>query len=468
MNYLDNIARQNVPRKPPPIGPKKVSFIDRYILSKINSLIQSSSEENEIEASLGRFRGNNFNPGVTKASFYNIYRYLLEHKETFKLDSQLETLEIRSGIFRKIKYKDGTTAYQEKTREYVTDFPEWNYRIRVSKELTISSPSKELEFKFKNIEDGNISKGRSVSFKKNDFSETPVLRTKLRYSFVGLANIFEDLRIDLTRVIEDNMINSHPKYEVEIEIPSFLFKKIHATDFLETIKFIKIISQGFSIEYFIKMDNIIQTQKEGFKKEIAEAIRSGDKELELAKMNEMYQLNNLYSIFENDIILIPESENSVISREYNTLFRRDISKTQSSALIKPGYFFNYKNKPKAIYSKILLHAENYAMTIKYDGLRKFLLFSDLGIYLIEPCYTIHKIDGPVPGLSRTLLDGEWMVGNGDQKPTFYAFDILFFKGKDIKHYNNLEERLWLLFYEIGSRTGKYFDLLLKSFYNLYQ
>lgn len=474
MNILDNIARKNVPRKPPLVGPKKVSFIDKYILSKINSIIQTSTIESEIEASLGRFRGSSFNPGITKASFYNIYRYLKEHKETFNFLPSLETSEIRAGPFRRIEYKDGRMIYQEKVRESINDFPEWNYRIRVSKETTIKSPSENLKFKFLNISNGKISKGQSISVKKNGFLEIPILRTKLRYSFVGLKNIFSGLRIDLTRVIEDNMINSHPKYEVEIEIigetergfapPSTSQQSVTANNFLETIKFIKIISQGFSVEYFIKKDEIFSEKRNKLKSEIVEAIKARDKNLELEKMNEMYQLDNLYSIFETDIFLVPESENFAVSREYNSLFRRDISRMQSGALIKPGYFFNYRNKPKAIYPRILLNGDRYAITIKYDGLRKFLLFSKFGVYLIEPTYTVHKIDNPVQELVGTLLDGEWMVGDEDRKPVFYAFDILFFKGKDVKHYNKLESRLELLFSKIGNKIGRYYDLLLKSFY----
>lgn len=104
----------------------------------------------------------------------------------------------------------------------------------------------------------------------------------------------------------------------------------------------------------------------------------------------------------------------------------------------------------------VINSNKYAVTDKADGVRAFLRINNRNAELINPktkevIRDLGRID-----LKNTLIDGEYV------KHKFFAFDIMFFDGEDVR-YKNLLERLEILTNNIGKiRVGLY--LKLKKFY----
>jgi hypothetical protein len=101
----------------------------------------------------------------------------------------------------------------------------------------------------------------------------------------------------------------------------------------------------------------------------------------------------------------------------------------------------YENKPKDLTKNDLIG--DYYVTLKYDGVRRFLLTLKTdnvqGIYLIEKD-SIWKLSDNAE--STNLYDGEYMSTDSDSK-IFYAFDVLIHNGNNVTD-KSLPERLILL------------------------
>ena len=110
---------------------------------------------------------------------------------------------------------------------------------------------------------------------------------------------------------------------------------------------------------------------------------------------------------------------------------------------------NYWNRPKNIKLKNLLDPKcRWALTLKYDGVRSFLFIHEYGVYMINPPYTLIYMGKGDKGMSGTLLDGEFIsdldkTTNLYTRITFWAFDILFYRGEDYRS-KRLIERLSIL------------------------
>lgn len=104
------------------------------------------------------------------------------------------------------------------------------------------------------------------------------------------------------------------------------------------------------------------------------------------------------------------------------------------------FMVGYENKPKDLTKNDLLG--DYYVTLKYDGVRRFLLTLKQGIYLIEKdlIWKLSDQESPV-----NLYDGEFMKSNsrdsGNSK--YYAFDVLVYNGENVTN-KSLPERLILL------------------------
>ncbi len=110
---------------------------------------------------------------------------------------------------------------------------------------------------------------------------------------------------------------------------------------------------------------------------------------------------------------------------------------------------NYWNRPKNIKLKNLLEEKNrWAITLKYDGTRSFLFIHEYGVYMVNPPYTLIYMGKGDKDMSGTLLDGEFIsdldkTTNLYTRITFWAFDILFYRGEDCRD-KHLIERLSIL------------------------
>ena len=102
----------------------------------------------------------------------------------------------------------------------------------------------------------------------------------------------------------------------------------------------------------------------------------------------------------------------------------------------------YENKPKDLTKNDLLN--DYYVTLKYDGTRRFLLTlanDDIrGVYLIEKDLIWKLSDNAT---KTNLYDGEFMKNGSNANSLYYAFDVLIHDGNDVTN-KSLPERLILL------------------------
>lgn len=125
-----------------------------------------------------------------------------------------------------------------------------------------------------------------------------------------------------------------------------------------------------------------------------------------------------------------QSEKMSVVTRFNRLFPEKFRAGKHDGLVG-GWW----DKPIDLDAKSLLVKEPLAASIKYDGTRRFLYFDKEGVYMLFPPFDMIKIAEPIVGLSDTLLDGEYMVAEDQVNGHYYAFDLLFLKGKDIRKYD---------------------------------
>jgi len=89
---------------------------------------------------------------------------------------------------------------------------------------------------------------------------------------------------------------------------------------------------------------------------------------------------------------------------------------------------------KAVFSGRALTKREYSVTDKADGERQLMYISKGRAQLINRKMEVTVLDKPMNRLDDTVLDGEWYNNK------FYAFDVLFVKGVDVRQYN-LKRRL---------------------------
>lgn len=91
---------------------------------------------------------------------------------------------------------------------------------------------------------------------------------------------------------------------------------------------------------------------------------------------------------------------------------------------------SYWNKPTNIKYPDLLQTSKYGLTIKLDGVRRFILITKLGTYAIGTPNDVWKIGEGSVRYDGTFIDCEKYEHEG--VVTYYAFDLLFYKGADIR------------------------------------
>lgn len=135
-------------------------------------------------------------------------------------------------------------------------------------------------------------------------------------------------------------------------------------------------------------------------------------------------------------ILTSTSVQTYISNQYQDLVQGFRSRFPRLSTRNP-YGLNVKG---------LLHAlpDKYAVTDKADGERYFMLIVDNKCYFINNMVKVTSTDIKIKkDFNNTILDGEYIFIPKYQKYIYMAFDILFYKGEDIRK-KNLKERIEFL------------------------
>lgn len=106
---------------------------------------------------------------------------------------------------------------------------------------------------------------------------------------------------------------------------------------------------------------------------------------------------------------------------------------------KSKIYYGYENKPQDLKPSDLIN--DYYLTLKYDGVRYFMMILSGGVYFImkDVIYKIGESSDTTKELDQTLIDGEFM----ESENLYSAFDILIYKGDDITS-KSFDERYKLL------------------------
>jgi hypothetical protein len=89
--------------------------------------------------------------------------------------------------------------------------------------------------------------------------------------------------------------------------------------------------------------------------------------------------------------------------------------------------------------------KNYTITDKLEGERYYTFIKNNNIYFISNNIKVKKINEDINlnNYDNTILDGEYIYDKINKKYIFYAFDIIYYKGEDVRK-KDLNDRFNLL------------------------
>jgi len=147
--------------------------------------------------------------------------------------------------------------------------------------------------------------------------------------------------------------------------------------------------------------------------------------------------------------IIDQEETRLAISLHNIIFAEDIALKRSRLDDAYKIFGDYENKPKNIKINYMLEKDfDPSVTIKLDGKRYSLVFTKNGTYMFNPPYDIIKVGPRVKKLKGTVIDCEYLLYYDNilkdiAISNVYGFDILFFKGEDVRKLD-FNKRLALL------------------------
>ena len=370
------LAKEEIP---PFINPNDRAELERNLKSNLKSM--------EVEASFGTFKTNErtgntfFEPGVSVSQFNTLLGHLsslFQHgiwSSSFPIPELTVTLEEADNRkdgprVKKITDAFGNVTWMEKQRhtKETIDNETWGYRISKSTEKINTEGPKDFVANF--------------------------WRRKERRTFLVVSDTSDlyGVQFDLTIVKETAERFDHKtktmrmqtslKYEVEIERKSIIS--------------IAVMEKAIGL-----VINVIQHASDP-----------------------------------SQLLTMPQRE--MVINNHNRLFQSSSGGEggrQQPPVESDSYNLhsNYWNKPENIKIDDMLNPENkFAVTVKIDGVRRFLLITRNSIFSCLPPRDIWKIGGGNTELDGTLLDTEAYRDDNGQV-TYYVFDVLFYKNKDVRN-----------------------------------
>ena len=393
---------------------------------RIKGFLNSKTSDFEVEARFGTYqkifpktRGKEpwwrFDSYIKSGyAFSQLYNFLLTQSKSVKGGIAMfeemvvtnDTVRVISDDFIDMRIRavsdEDDTLYEEKKKLSYVDNTDWGIRISKSSEEylgdeegehfeeiwetlmtgwedTRDSPPIEYRFVGDERESDEVTAEDKQKFSSIKNRTVLTKRQRHRNSFTGQDGVYNGWRIDLTRVHEDyyrrdGTVFSLSKYEVEVE----------------RVK---------SVQYDSLMDVLEEIMK---------------------VMQNVTDVDQLMSL--------PERRLAV--SEHNDLFWAQIKLDhwyQGSDKYK--LYKNYWNRPRNIKLMDMLHPKfDPAVTIKLDGVRRFIYFSTTGVYMYSAPYDLYKIGDPNPTLTGTFIDCEYMDDEGNE---LFSFDILCWKNRNI-------------------------------------
>jgi len=380
----------------------------------------------EVEVSFGNFEKNIFHPGINSPhEFKCIEDYLIS--KSYKVHTTEDVVYYIEGYdTRKIVDSREQIYYERKIRESKIDFHDIGVRVSKSKEYIID----DIEFDKKWNEVNEKIKLKRKENLQNKFFQKDVIklyenltveRKRSRKTFVNGPFKYELTHVEEIKTTKDGLSKKNFKNEFEIE----LVKHISVDKLFGLVyEFIKVIQQ------FPLFPNCID--------------RESSEECKIISKNELKQAVSLH----------------------NKMFRRDMMENKVSYKNPLRLYEGYWNKPVNLKVNYLLHENinDYSITVKYDGVRKFLFITSSSLYMCGPPFDITKAGiAKEKTLAGTLLDCE-LIRNSNFIG-LYIFDILFCKGEDVRN-KTFGER-YNLINEIAEDLEKndlFVNVVIKKFY----
>ena len=391
----------------------------------------------EIEASFGSF-GNNeknkfskFFPGIkSHADFVNLKEFLSQSKNpVFKAVEIEDVIEIMENYKDKgtvrsrqdILYPEDKT-YERKFRDFKNSIEIESVGVRITK-----------------------STEEPISLTEEDISNhwrPTIRRTRRRTEFKtrNTSSTFFGFKVDVSVITETHyewnksdlpdQTRKFFKYEVEIEVIS---PEKTASDFLSFIDHIYfgLIGNTGSVQWDVSSTELNKLQ--------TKTLFSADDRKKAA------EIHNL--LFQDDITRTKWKNNTGFTLYDKTYWNKPVNIGLENLM------------PRVIdEEKSTFHLQTSYPTIKLNGKRMFLLFTRDYCWLMSPPYQILKFgENKNSSLQGTYIDGEFF------RNTFYAFDILFKDGNDVRKKWFLERQAMLKDC-ISSVKPYHSNIELKHFY----
>ena len=361
--------------------------------SKIEEYITHSrnNPDYELEALLSN--------NLTSEKFKKIYKYLSLSND-YEYENEQDSLDIRIVSNKSLeKYrlilsdKQDIKNYCQKNT-YDPNNISYGIKNRLKRypPIVMTNYPIKLNLKYEsNLEDIDERKRIDSNIQKSK----KFFRYKKRFSFLSKSKLF---RIDLSIVksnpnnysinfFESNVLNSIPKYEIEIEFNN--------NDIEDKINNDKIIEELFTI------------------------------------------IGNLLMITENNEFIITNQERNEVKNSYLKLAFKDKNFNTLTIFNPKKYFVGVQ--PITLELKNLLEEnsnnilKDYTVTEKADGERNLLyIHSNNRVYLIDNRLNI-KYTGLKHNVINTIIDGEYITKDkyNNEIKLFMGFDIYFYNGKNI-------------------------------------
>ena len=353
--------------------------------AKFDDLLRSTppTPDNEVELAFGTFSSKgDFVPGLLSITQFSdlkrgLVRMTSQWGGTFEMELYRDQVQIasRDHIRRREDFDTGVVIFEKKfrPRESLLDNAEWGYRISRSSEKLIDEVS---DFQPDLIRD----------------------RTRYRFTETRKGNPCYGVSLDLT-IVEETSTSKRGEdfriiiYEVEIERNQAIAAKM--------------VSEG---------------------KFISSNVFKASFELILGLYQQAY---------------VPEMQLTLPERleatlKHNFLFAQEINAKNIKFKNPYKLYKDYWNKPENVKLDNLLYPklDQYSVTVKLNGTRRFVLITTNGTYAYGPPDDLWKVGPGNKTWDGTLFDGEYYEfaeeGAAERQSAYFVFDILFVKAKDVR------------------------------------
>lgn len=312
-------------------------------------------------------------------------------------------LEVRFGEFNEMKFNRFSPSINEKTYYSILNYLETHKKIElIEANQEIKKTDVDGLIQIQKFKEYNPELIKSYSNKKEYKFESTCYMKKEKINYIDLVEY--GLRICLSKEIDIKELPKMKKVSFELfkDKKRFFYKGIY-------IDILKTLDDKNKVMYSCELE----LAPNGTTKEIEKLFKL---------------IYEIMKIIQNSDEIISKSEKNHILDEYKAVA------CNSSRLKFIG------TQPHTLKIEKIKNDEEYALTYKLDGQRYLLFVSENGQgYYISSSLDVKKSNHLFWDIYRyTIFDGEYFQGN------FYAFDLMFFKGKQVPTTMTLQDKVYAI------------------------